>query len=111
MSLFFKTQTAYLSGSIAVLSFSPISCHSTNLKIFIMQMSLDCSINTVGSIKSESCIGGKHSKVRLTGMAAANAVGEKLPMFVIGKSKKPRCFNEVRSCHSVIDISKKLDEW
>ncbi|XP_065056398.1 tigger transposable element-derived protein 4-like [Rhopilema esculentum] len=28
--------------------------------------------------KSESCIGGKHSKVRLTGMAAASAVGEKL---------------------------------
>ena len=35
--------------------------------------------------KSESCIGGKHSKVRLTGMAAARAVGENLPMFVIEK--------------------------
>ena len=48
-------------------------------------------------LKSESCIEGKHSKVRLTGMAAASAVGEKLPMFVIGKSKKPRFFNEIRS--------------
>ena len=48
-------------------------------------------------LKSESCIGGKHSKVRLTGMAAASAVGEKLTMFLIGKSKKPRCFNEIKS--------------
>ena len=47
--------------------------------------------------KSESCIGGKHSKVRLTGMAAARAVGENLPMFVIEKSKKPRCFNGIGS--------------
>lgn len=46
-------------------------------------------------LKSEKCIGGKHSKVRLTGLAAANAEGEKLPMFVIGKSVKPRCFKGV----------------
>ena len=25
-------------------------------------------------------------------MAAANAMGDKLPMFVIGKAKNPRCF-------------------
>ena len=30
-------------------------------------------------------------------MAAASATGEKLPIFVIGKSKKPRCFNGVRN--------------
>ena len=42
------------------------------------------------------CKGGKHSKLRLTGMAAANALGEKLPMFVIGKSKNPRCFKNVK---------------
>ena len=29
-------------------------------------------------------MGGKHSKVRLTGLAAGNAFGERLPMFVIG---------------------------
>lgn len=28
-------------------------------------------------LKSENCVGGKHSKVRLTGLAAGNAVGEK----------------------------------
>ena len=48
-------------------------------------------------MKGEKCSGGKHSKVRLTGMAAASAVGEKLPMFVIGKSAKPRCFKNVKN--------------
>ena len=46
-------------------------------------------------LKSEKCIGGKHSKIRVTAMAAANAEGEKLPMFIIGKSVKPRCFSGV----------------
>lgn len=40
-------------------------------------------------LKSEKCVGGKHSKTRLTGMAAANAVGKKLLMLVIGKSARP----------------------
>ena len=30
-------------------------------------------------MKNENCVGGKHSKLRLTGLTAANAVGEKLP--------------------------------
>ena len=38
--------------------------------------------------KSESCIGGKHSKVRLTGMTAASTVGEKLPMCIIENQKR-----------------------
>ena len=50
-------------------------------------------------LKGEKCSGGKHSKVRLSGIAAANAYGEKLPMFVIGKSKKPRCFLGVGTEH------------
>ena len=33
--------------------------------------------------------------VRITGLAAANALGEKLPMFVIGKAAKPRCFKDI----------------
>lgn len=48
-------------------------------------------------LKGQKCQGGKHSKVRITGMAAANALGEKLPMFVIGKSAKPRCFKNIAS--------------
>ena len=47
-------------------------------------------------LKDEKCIGGKFSKVRLTGLAAANANGEKLPMFIIGKSKSPRCFKNLK---------------
>ena len=33
----------------------------------------------------------------LTGMAAGDVNGEKLPMFVIGKSKTPRCFKGVKN--------------
>ena len=47
-------------------------------------------------LSREKCSGGKNRKVRLTGMAAASATGEKLEMFVIGKSKKPRCFKNVK---------------
>ena len=46
-------------------------------------------------MKAEKCIGGKNNKIRLTGLAAANAEGEKLPMFVIRKSVKPRCFTGI----------------
>ena len=48
-------------------------------------------------LKGEKCSGGKNSKIRLTGLAAANMIGEKLPMFVIGKSQKPRCFKHIKS--------------
>ena len=47
--------------------------------------------------KGKLCSGGKHSKVRLTGLATGNATGEKLPLFVIGKSAKPRCFSGVKT--------------
>lgn len=47
--------------------------------------------------RGKRCSGGKQSKVRLTGMAASNALGEKIPMFVIGKYAKPRCFKHVRN--------------
>ena len=41
-------------------------------------------------LKNEHCVDDKHSKLRLTGLTASNAVGEKTPLFVIDKSKKPR---------------------
>ena len=40
-------------------------------------------------LKGEKCSGGKDSKIRWTGIAAANIYGEKTSMFVIGKSSKP----------------------
>ena len=47
-------------------------------------------------LKGEKCSGGKHSKTRLTGLAAGNPFDERLPMFVIRKSKMPRCFKGVK---------------
>ena len=47
-------------------------------------------------LKNENCVGGKRRKLRLTGLTAANAVGEKLPLSVIGKSKKSRCFKHIK---------------
>ena len=42
--------------------------------------------NKTYHFKNEKCTGGKHSKISLTGMAAGDVNGEKLPMFVIGKT-------------------------
>ena len=54
-----------------------------------------CLPNKTLHLKSEKCSGGNNSKIRITGLAAANSVGDKLLMFVIGKSKAPRCFKNV----------------
>ena len=47
-------------------------------------------------LKTEKCSGGKHSKIKITGLAADNAIGNKLPTFVIGKAKNPRCFKNIK---------------
>ena len=56
-----------------------------------------CLLNKTLPLKSEKCSGGKNSKIRITCLAAANPVGDKLPMFVTGKSKAPSCFKNVIS--------------
>ena len=56
------------------------------------------------NLKSEACTRGKHNKICLTGMVAANAMGDKILMFVIGKSKSPCCFKGVK--HLQIQKSK-----
>ena len=48
-------------------------------------------------LKDEICSGGKNSKNQLTGFATANMCGEKIQMFVIGKSNKPHCFKRIKS--------------
>ena len=55
-----------------------------------------CLPNKTYQLKSEKCSGGELSKIRITGMEAASATGEKLPMFVVGKAEKPRCFKNVK---------------
>ena len=62
--------------------------------------------------KGERFSGGKHSKVRLTWLAAASATWKKLPLFVIGKSAKPYCFSGVKSLPCRYRSQKKeLDGW
>ena len=55
-----------------------------------------CLPNKTYQLKSEKCFVGKLSKIRITGMAAENAMGDKLPTFVIGKTKNPRCSKYVK---------------
>ncbi|XP_021706417.1 tigger transposable element-derived protein 4-like [Aedes aegypti] len=55
-----------------------------------------CLPDKTFALQTESCHGGKYSKQRLTVMCATNMDGsEKLPLFVIGKSQKPRCFKDI----------------
>ena len=62
--------------------------------------------------KGERCSGGEHRKVRLNGLAAGYATGEKLPLFVIGKSAKPHCFSGVKSLPCCYRSQKiELDGW
>ena len=50
------------------------------------------------SLKGEKCSGGKRSKDRITVLVCSNMSGsEKLPLLVIGKFAKPRCFKIARS--------------
>ena len=58
-----------------------------------------CLPNKTLHLKGEKCSRGKHSRIgwRLIGLAAGNACGNRLPMFVIRKVHKPRCFKSVRN--------------
>ena len=68
--------------------------------------------------RGKRCSDGKHSKRRLTGKAASNGLGEKIVMFVIGKSASPRCFKHVCNLHCRYQSQKKawmdgtlFEEW
>ena len=56
--------------------------------------------------KSGNCSSVKLSKVHKTGMTAANAVGDEIPMLVTGKAQKPCCIKNVRIYLADIDIKK-----
>ena len=60
-------------------------------------------------LKGEKCSGRKKSKVRLTEMAAASATGEKLSMYVIWKSKNPRCFKNIK--HLPCEYNSQKESW
>lgn len=53
--------------------------------------------NNTLRFKGETCAGGKLSKERLTVLVVANMTGtEKRKLLVIGKSKSPRCFKNIK---------------
>lgn len=53
--------------------------------------------NKTLAFKGEQCTTGKMSKERVTVLVGANMSGsEKLPLLVIGKSTKPRCFKNAK---------------
>lgn len=50
------------------------------------------------SFSGQKCEGGKQSKIRITVLACCNMTGsEKLPLLVVGKSRAPRCFKNVKT--------------
>ncbi|CAC5376698.1 Cell division cycle protein 23 homolog [Mytilus coruscus] len=58
--------------------------------------------------KDVKCSGGKQSKERLTALVCENMSGnDKLPILVIGKSKNPHCFKNVKSLPSECVANKK----
>lgn len=60
------------------------------------------------SFKGEHCTGGKLSKERLTVLVGANMSGtNRLKPLVIGKSKHPRCFNNVTTLPVSYDANTK----
>ena len=56
----------------------------------------ECLPNKTYQFQSEKCSDGKLSKIRITDLAVANAVGDKLLIFVIGKAPNPGCFENVK---------------
>lgn len=48
------------------------------------------------ALKGEKCVGGKISKERLTVFLCGNLAGEMERPLVIGKAKRPRCFQKLR---------------
>lgn len=69
--------------------------------------------------KGETCAGGKLSKNRLSVLITANMDGsEKLPLLVIGKFERPRCFKNVKTLPTTYKANRKawmtskiFEEW
>ena len=92
----------------------PTFCSSTNLMKFTTQINLFFFFLFFFSIQPENlrfdaCVGGKHTKIRLTGLATVNAMGNKLEMFVIGKSRNPCSF--VGAKHLPCKYRNKKNAW
>jgi hypothetical protein len=65
--------------------------------------------NKTMAFKGERCTAGKKSRERLTAVVGANMDGsEKLPLLVIGKSAKPRCF---KNAEIPVDYTANSKAW
>ena len=76
-------------------------------------MSLVCFIRLYQKktlcLVGDKCFGGKHSKIRMTGLDAANMNNDKLAMFVIGKSKSIDASKILKITLSLPKPEQKLD--
>jgi hypothetical protein len=59
--------------------------------------------------KDKDLRGTKMNKNRLTVLVGGSMTGEKLPLLVIGKSKKPRCFNGIKNL--ILDYTNQENSW
>ena len=58
--------------------------------------------------KAVDCHGGKKSKDRLTALVCANMSGnDKLPLLIIGKYARPRCFKNIKTLPTLYTSNKK----
>ena len=75
----------------------------------IIPMSLVCfTWPYLRKLKDEKWTGGKHSKIRLTDLNAANMYDDILTMFVTGKSNNPRYFKYVKKLSCCYQAQKKV---
>lgn len=67
-----------------------------------------CLPNKTLAFKGQKCFGGKHCKERITVMVGSNMSGtEKLKLLIIGKSKNPRSFKDIKSLPVDYECNKK----
>jgi hypothetical protein len=85
-----------------------IEYHSKDIQ-YLMQVRVGwlCLLSgKTHAFRAESCHKHKRSKGRIIVLVYANMDGSwKMPLLIIGKSEKPRCFKHVKSCHIVRDIT------
>ena len=67
------------------------------------------SFITGAEAKDKDLRGTKMNKDRLTVLVGGSMTGEKLPLLVIGKSKKPRCFNGIKNLP--LDYTNQENSW
>ena len=61
------------------------------------------TIKTIHMERKKSSV-GKHNKVWLNGLAAANALGKKLPMFMISKQRRHNVSINLETYYVAIDL-------